>query len=88
MSKKNKQKNPPHHTTNPQTGDHQPTAQLVSKRGWKVIGGGAIVLIAGYSLLSMADPMAQNWAGRLSPFVIIGGYVLIGLGIVVKDSSI
>lgn len=35
----------------------------------------------------MTDPMGQNWASNLSPFLILGGYALIGLGIVLKDPA-
>lgn len=61
------------------------TPSPISKRGWKVIGAGIGILILGYIVLSKADSMAQNWAGTLSPFLILGGYALIGIGIILKD---
>jgi hypothetical protein len=60
---------------------------IISKRGWKVIGIGIAVAILGYVVLSFTDPRGQNWASRLSPFLILGGYATIGFGIVAKDPS-
>jgi hypothetical protein len=65
----------------------EPSRPLVSKRGWKVILGGIGTLGIGYSVLSLADPLGQNWASKVSPFLILGGYAIIGLGIVTKDPS-
>ena len=58
----------------------------VSKRGWKVIGLGAGIVAAGFFVLSLTDPGGQNWASNLSPFLILGGYAIIGIGIVLPDS--
>ncbi len=58
----------------------------ISRLGKRVILAGVAVLIAGYFVLAKTDPMGQNWASRLSPFLILGGYALIGLGIVVPDA--
>ncbi len=60
---------------------------LISKRGWKVILGGIGTLGIGYFVLSLTDPMGQNWASNVSPFLILGGYAIIGIGIVTKDTS-
>lgn len=59
----------------------------ISKRGWKVIFAGIITLILGYFILSKTDPAGQNWASNLSPFLILGGYVLIGVGIIVPGRT-
>jgi hypothetical protein len=64
-----------------------PVAPPVSKRGWRRIGIGIAVLTIGYIVLSMADPMGQNWASNLSTFLIISGYALIGVGILTKDKN-
>jgi Protein of unknown function (DUF3098). len=64
---------------------HQPTAVKASgitKTGWKIIAAGILVLIAGYFVLSKTDPAGQNWASTLSPFLILGGYAIIGIGII------
>jgi len=57
----------------------------ISRRGWRIIGTGVGVAILGYVLLSFTDPGGKNWASRLSPFVILGGYAVIALGIVARD---
>ncbi len=60
-------------------------APLISKRGWKMIGVGISLLVGGFVLLSFTDPRGQNIPSQLSPFIIIGGYALIGWGIISKD---
>lgn len=54
----------------------------ISKTGKKIIFGGIAVLILGYFILTKTDPAGQNWASQLSPFLILGGYIIIGVGIV------
>ena len=56
----------------------------LKKRGWKIIGGGILLLILGFVILSFTDSHGQNWASDASPFVLIGGYALIGFGIIKK----
>lgn len=85
MSKKSKKLHQP--PSSRQTVGIQPIPKLISRRGWKVIGAGLGLLILGYGVLSQADSMAQNWAGLLSPFLILGAYAIIGLGIVIKDPT-
>jgi hypothetical protein len=60
---------------------------VISRRGWKIVGLGIFTVVVGFIVLSFADSRAENWAGRLSPFVIIAGYALIGFGIVTRDPS-
>jgi len=60
---------------------------ILTRRGWKLVGIGVGVLIFGFIVLSFTDPRGQNFASHLSPFLIIGGYVIIGFGIVAKDPS-
>ena len=57
----------------------------VSRRGWKVIGIGIGIVVCGFFVLSLTDPEGQNWASNLSPFLILGGYTVIGFGIVTKE---
>ena len=59
----------------------------VSKRGWKVIALGIGIVIAGFIVLSFTDPGGRNWASNLSPFLILGGYAVIGMGIVLPDHA-
>ena len=53
----------------------------ISAKGWKVIGAGAGIVALGFIVLSFTDPAGQNWASRLSPFLILGGYAAIGVGL-------
>lgn len=62
-------------------------AEGISKRGWKVIGLGIGIVIIGFYVLSLTDPAGQNWASKLSPFLILGGYACIGVGIILPNSQ-
>jgi len=59
----------------------------ISKRGRRVIFSGIAVLIAGFFVLTKTDPAGQNLASMLSPFLILGGYLIIGIGIFVPDKA-
>lgn len=59
----------------------------ITKTGWKIIAAGVLVLVAGYFVLSKTDPAGQNWASTLSPFLILGGYAIIGAGIIFPDKK-
>lgn len=59
----------------------------ISKRGWKVIGFGIGTAVLGFYILSFTDPAGQNWASNLSPFVILGGYATIAIGIVFPEKD-
>jgi hypothetical protein len=59
----------------------------LSKVGKKALVAGIVVALVGYYILTLADPSGQNWAANLSPFLILGGYALVGLSIVVRDPS-
>jgi hypothetical protein len=58
----------------------------ISRTGKKIIGAGLIVLVCGYFVLSRTDAAGQNFASLLSPFLILGGYAIIGLGIIYPSS--
>jgi hypothetical protein len=64
-----------------------PTEPILSRRGWKIVAAGVVVVILGFIVLSFTDPRGQNVASNLSPILIIGGYALIGAGIVTKVPS-
>ena len=55
--------------------------EAITPLGKKVIGIGVAVIVLGFIVLSKADPMGRNWAAHLSPFLILGGYILVGAGI-------
>ena len=59
----------------------------VSKRGWKVIGCGIGIVTVGFYVLSLTDPAGQNWASNLSPFLLLGGYATIAVGIVLPEKK-
>jgi hypothetical protein len=86
MSKKNRNKN----LTSENAGHSQYAGFAqnsgISKRGWRIIGIGVLVAILGYVVLSFTDPMGENFASHLSPLLIIGGYGIIGYGIIARDS--
>lgn len=58
---------------------------ILSRRGKKVIFSGIGVAVLGYIVLTFTDPAGQNWASVLSPFLILGGYIAIGIGILLPD---
>jgi hypothetical protein len=62
-----------------------PAEKGISKKGWKIIGGGLSLLVAGFTALCFTDPRGQNWASTVSPFLILGGYAVVGLGIMTPD---
>lgn len=59
----------------------------ISKRGKKIIAAGIGVLILGFFILTKTDPAGQNWASIISPFLILGGYAIIAIGIVFPDKN-
>jgi hypothetical protein len=60
----------------------------ISSLGFRVIGAGAFLVVAGFVVLWFSDPLGRNWASHLSPFLIVGGYVAIGLGIIAPEKTI
>lgn len=59
----------------------------ISAAGKKVIIAGIIILAAGYYVLTKTDPAGQNAASKISPFMILGGYALIGVGIALPEKK-
>lgn len=80
MGKKDKQK--PSQT---KTAPPLPKEPLLSRRGKIVLGAGILLAAVGFYLLTLTDPAGRNWASNLCPFVILGGYALMGVGIVLPD---
>jgi len=60
---------------------------ILSRRGKIAIAAGIATAAVGYYILTLTDPAGQNWASDLCPFVILGGYALIGIGILLPDPS-
>ncbi len=46
-----------------------------------MIGAGATLAIAGFALLAFADALGRNVPASVSPFLLIGGYSLIAVGL-------
>jgi hypothetical protein len=78
MSKKNKQARRPPVLAE---GGGAVVQDGITALGLKIIGVGVAVIVLGFIVLSRADAMGSNWAANLSPFLILGGYVIVGLGI-------
>ena len=57
----------------------------ISSTGWKTIAAGVVLAAVGFAVLTRADSMGRNWAASLSPFLILGGYALMGWGIFRDD---
>ena len=58
----------------------------LSRRGKRVVARGLGTLVLGFIALSFTDPMGRNAASLVAPFLIVGGYVLIGAGIFLPDA--
>lgn len=58
----------------------------LSSKGKKIIAAGIATLALGFLLLTRTDPRGQNWASKLCPFLILGGYAVIAAGIVTPDN--
>lgn len=64
-----------------------PEIETISAPGKKVIMAGIGILLLGFIALSLTDPMGRNAASHLCPFLILGGYFLVGIGIFLPASS-
>ncbi|MDP3541498.1 MAG: hypothetical protein Q8T11_03410 [Elusimicrobiota bacterium] len=53
----------------------------LSAVGKRLIGMGGALVIAGFVILSFADPLGRNLPALVSPFLLIGGYAAIGVGL-------
>ena len=58
-----------------------PPSAALSPRGKKLVQAGGILVILGFVVLSRADSLGRNWAASLSPFLILGGYAAVGIGL-------
>jgi len=56
-------------------------ASVITASVKKWVGAGIAVVILGFIVLAMTDQNGQNWASTLSPFLILGGYSLVGVGL-------
>lgn len=58
-----------------------PPSEALSPRGKVLVMAGGALVLAGFLVLSRADALGRNWAASLSPFLILGGYAAIGVGL-------
>lgn len=73
--------------TRKEEGGDQIPPESISPTGKKIILGGVALILMGFLVLSLADPLGRNWAARLSPFLILGGYACVGLGIFWQETG-
>lgn len=58
-----------------------PPSENLSSEGKTLVGVGGALVLLGFAVLSRADSLGRNWAASLSPFLILGGYAAIGVGL-------
>lgn len=54
------------------------------RTNWLLLAGGLLLLAVGFWVLTLADDRASNLAGRLSPFLILGGYGLVFISLILR----
>jgi len=59
----------------------------ISRTGKKVIVSGIALLFIGFFVLTKTDPSGSNLASMVSPFLILAGYVVIGIGIIFPEKK-
>jgi flagellar basal body-associated protein FliL len=63
--------------------NQQTATKTKKKTGLYIIGIALALLAVGYYVLTLVNSDASNWAGTVSPILIIGGYVTVAIGILV-----
>lgn len=58
-----------------------PPSEALSSRGKALLWAGGSSVLLGFAVLSRADASGRNWAASLAPFLILGGYAAIGVGL-------
>ena len=56
--------------------------EIITKRGKTIISIGIGLVIIGFLILTKTNPQGDNLASIISPFVLIGGYITIAIGII------
>jgi len=72
---------PPKKTSKANVPAPPPPSEILSPRGKTLVAAGGIAVVLGFGVLSRADALGRNWAATLSPFLILGGYAAIGVGL-------
>jgi len=60
---------------------------LVSRRGWRFVAAGAVIVAAGYVLLGATDAAGRNAASVASPLLVMSGYGVIAFGTIAREKS-
>lgn len=58
-----------------------PPSEALNPLGKRLVAAGGVLTVLGFAVLSRADALGRNWASSLSPFLILGGYAAIGVGL-------
>jgi len=58
-----------------------PPSAALSPVGKRLVAAGGSLVLLGFATLSRADALGRNWAASLSPFLILGGYAAVGIGL-------
>ncbi len=45
---------------------------------------GFVLLVAGFFVLTFTDSRGQNWASILSPIMLLGAYIIMGISMIIK----
>lgn len=56
-------------------------SEPLTPQGQLLVGAGGVLVVAGFILLSFADAQGRNLPALVSPFLLIGGYAAIGVGL-------
>lgn len=64
-----------------------PPSDVLSSQGKTLVKAGGVLVLLGFVVLSRADAMGRNWAASLSPFLLLGGYAAIAVGLFLPPSS-
>ncbi len=61
--------------------EQTPPSSPLDSRGKAFVGAGGALVVAGFVLLSFADATGKNLPSLVSPFLLLGGYAAIGVGL-------
>lgn len=58
-----------------------PPSEKISPEGRRWVQAGGVLVVIGFLVLTRADALGRNWAAAACPFLILGGYALIAVGL-------